>query len=158
MSIELLQSLVTPAMWARRHPGSTAGSQAMPDRVLHRRDERGVPFELLGRRRMRPRRARLDRHRDPLLAARFDDDRLGGEPEPDLPPAGELDIDLGEQSRVDQRAVLDPDRAIDAEARAQGIEAVLGAGEFLPREGERVDHPALAQRGAAAAAELVIDE
>ena len=59
----------------------------------------------------------------------------------DLPAAGQLDIELREQLRVEQRAVLDPLRAIDAEAGAERIEAVLGAGEFLAGEGERVDHP-----------------
>ena len=53
--------------------------------------------------------------------------RVGDQAEADLAAAGQLDIDLGEQLRVEQSAVLDALAAVDPEARAQGIEAVLGA-------------------------------
>ena len=67
---------------------------------------------------------------------------IGDKPKADLPPPGQFDIDLGKQLRVEQRAVLDPVTAIDAEPYAQGVEAVLGARMPCPREGQRVDHPA----------------
>ena len=58
---------------------------------------------------------------------------FGDEAEADLPPAGQFDIDLREQLRVEQRAVLDALAAIDAEAHAQGVEAVLRAGVLRAR-------------------------
>ena len=61
--------------------------------------------------------------------------------EADLPPAGQLDIDLGEQLCIEQRAVLDPVAAIDPVAGAQGVERVLGAGMAAAGERQRVDHP-----------------
>ena len=45
-------------------------------------------------------------------------DQLGDQAETDLAAAGELDIDLGEQLRVEQSAMLDALRAVDAETRA----------------------------------------
>ena len=57
-----------------------------------------------------------------------------GQPKPDLAPAGQFDIDLREQLRVEQGAMLDALRAIDPEAAAQGVEAVLGAGMAGARE------------------------
>ena len=54
-------------------------------------------------------------------------DRFGHQSQPDLPPAGQFDIDMRQQLRVEQRAMLDPLRPVDAKARAQRIEAVLRA-------------------------------
>ena len=45
--------------------------------------------------------------------------------EPDLPPAGQLDIDLRQQFGIEQRPMLDPVRAIDPVAGAQRIERVF---------------------------------
>ena len=67
---------------------------------------------------------------------------VGDQAEPDLPAAGQLDIDLREQLRVEQGAVLDAVAAVDPEAHAQGVEAVLGARMPGARKGQRVDHPA----------------
>ena len=47
---------------------------------------------------------------------------------------------------------------IDPEARAQGIEAVLGPGMPGPRKRKRVAHAAHADRGPAALRQLVIQE
>ena len=44
---------------------------------------------------------------------------LGDQPKTDLPPASELDIDLREKLRVEQRAVLHAVAAVDPEAHAQ---------------------------------------
>ena len=91
---------------------------------------------------MRPRRPRLaNDHRTSRLLHR-DAAGVGNQAEADLAPAGQFDIDLGEQLRVEQRAVLDAVAAVDPEAHAQGIEAVLGAGMARAGEGQRVDHPA----------------
>src|SRR3954470_14720580 len=48
--------------------------------------------------------------------------------------------------------------AIDAVAAAKCVEAMLGAGVTSPRDDDRIDHPIEADRLAAAAAELPIDE
>ena len=72
---------------------------------------------------------------------------IGDQAKPDLAPAGQLDIDLGEQLRVEQGAMLDAVAAVDPEAHAQGIEAVLGAGMAGPREGQRVDASGVMQTG-----------
>ena len=85
-------------------------------------------------------------------------DQFGDQGEADLAAAGQLDIDLGEQLRVEQRAVLDPLRAIDAEAGAERVEAVLRAGEFLAGEAQRADHPRHAHRRPSARSELMVDE
>ena len=52
---------------------------------------------------------------------------VGRQAEADLAPAGQLDIDLDQQLRIEQRAMLDPLRAVDAIAGAERVEAVLGA-------------------------------
>ena len=51
--------------------------------------------------------------------------------------------------------MLDAVAAVDSEAHAQGIEAMLRAGMPRPRERQRVDHPAACETdGPAAALEL----
>src|SRR4051812_3922982 len=100
----------------------------VPDRIADRREEAGMGSELVLGRRMRARGADLDL--DPLDQCDLDHllvDRPGddvGEAEADLAPAGQLDIALGEQLGVDQRAMLDAQAAVDAEAGAERIEAV----------------------------------
>ena len=54
--------------------------------------------------------------------------------------------------------MLDAVAAVDPEAHAQGIEAVLGARMPGPGERQRVDHPAHADGRPAAALELEIEE
>src|SRR3546814_2570337 len=76
----------------------------------------------------------------------------------DLTATGQLDIDLREQLRVEQRAVEHTVAAIDAETGAQGIERVLGARLALARDRERIDHPLPADRHPPAAAKLAVDE
>ena len=83
---------------------------------------------------------------------------LGNQAEANLPPASQLDIDLGEQLGVEQRAVLDPLRPIDAVTGAQRVEAVLCARMARAGENQRVDHPRQADRPAPAALQLVIQE
>src|SRR3546814_20354121 len=55
----------------------------------------------------------------------------------DLAAALELDIDTGEELRVEQCAVLLAFGKIDAEARAQRVQRVLRAGELPARQHER---------------------
>ena len=49
-------------------------------------------------------------------------------------------------------------RAVDAVARAERVEIVLGTGMPRPRQRHRVDHPAEAHRIAAAGCQLPIQE
>ena len=106
---------------------------------------------------MRARYARFaNRHRAAAHATRRVG--VGDQAEADLPAAGQLDIDLREQLRVEQGAMLDPVAAVDAEAHAQGVEAVLGAGMPGAGERQRVDHPAGADRGRPHYLEFVIEE
>ena len=55
------------------------------------------------------------------------DGAFRGQRKADLPPAGELDVDLRQQLGVEQRAVPDAVTAVDPVTRAQGVERVLGA-------------------------------
>ena len=88
-------------------------------------------------------------HLGPLLLRRVDLTALGrttralsrpAELQPTLTAAGQLQIDLGQQLRVDQRAVQLALRRVDAEAGAQPVQRVAGAGEARARDRERVDH------------------
>ncbi len=85
-------------------------------------------------------------------------DRFADQAKPDLPPPGQLDIDLRQKLGVEQRAVMDAVAAIDAVARAQGVEAVFGAGMARAGEHDGVDHPGHAHLGAAAALQLAVEE
>ena len=71
---------------------------------------------------------------------------VGNKAEPDLPPARQLHIDLRKQLGVEQSAVLHAVAAVDSEAHAQGIEAMLGARMLRARKGQRIDHPAASRR------------
>src|SRR4029450_13942321 len=82
----------------------------------------------------------------------------GTQRQADLAAASQLDIDLGEKLRVEQGAVLDPLAAVDPEARAQGVEAVLGAGVPGASQDQGIDHAAHADRVARTAPKLVIEE
>ena len=88
----------------------------------------------------------------------FDFINLGGQAEPDLPPAGQLDIDLRQQLGVEQRAVPGAVAAVDAIAGAQRVERILGPG--MARTGQRhgIDHPLTAKRWQPAHLKLGIDE
>jgi len=87
-----------------------------------------------------------------------DGTRVGDQAEADLATAGKLDIDLREQLSVEQGAVLDAMAAVDPEAHAQGVEAVLGARVPGTRERQRIDHAAHRHARPAAAFQLVIEE
>src|SRR5690242_9534953 len=65
---------------------------------------------------------------------------LGGEQEPVLPTAGQLNVDIGEQLAVKQRVVRGASAEVDVETAAERVEAVGKPGELGFREGERVDH------------------
>src|SRR5204862_4612874 len=141
---------------------STARGQPVPERIRDPAHERGVPREFfLGRAvgasgAHRQSDGGFSRARHLLYP--FVLDQLGDQREPDLAAAGQLDIDLREQLRVEQSAMLDALRAVHAEAGAKRVEAVLGAGKLLPGDGQRVDHPRGADERPAARFELVVDE
>ena len=81
-----------------------------------------------------------------------------GEFEADLAAAVQLDIDLGQQFRIEQRAVPGAVRAVDAITGAQRVERILGTGMAHPRHGDGIDHPAAIERGKPAAREFGIDK
>jgi hypothetical protein len=85
-------------------------------------------------------------------------DRLRDQTQADLAAAHQLDINLREQLRVEQRAVMDAMRAVDAVARAERVERMLGARMPLSRERERVDHPRQADGIAAAPLQLAVEK
>src|SRR3954463_518672 len=111
----------------RRSSPSTAVrprlGQPIPDRIGDSRKEGGVARKLFFGSAVGPRRAHDDIDRRSLRPGGQGGaillDQLGDEGEADLPAAGQLDIDLREQLRVEQGAMLDPLRAIDAEAGAE---------------------------------------
>src|SRR6185436_19890919 len=75
-------------------PASTSLGEACPKRVGELGDKRAMALEFLEQRVVRPRRARLaDPHRAGC-GANTNPVGVGDQPEPDLPAAGELDIDL----------------------------------------------------------------
>ena len=75
-----------------------------------------------------------------------------------LPASRELAIDFNQNFRVEQRAVSDPPRAIDAIAIAQGVQAVRLSGVLSAREQKRVDDALDADRLAAEPRQLRVDE
>ena len=75
-----------------------------------------------------------------------------------LPASRELAIDFDQNFRVEQRAVSDPPRAIDAIAIAQGVQAVRLSGVLSSREQKRVDDALHADRRAAELRQLRVDE
>lgn len=83
---------------------------------------------------------------------------LGHERKADLPAAGQFDIELREQLSIEQRAVLDAMAPVDPVARAERVQAVLGA--RMQRAGNRdaVDHAAQVNGLPAAALQLGIQE
>ena len=92
-------------------------------------DKRAMTLKFLFRRKMRASGPRLaDCHGPGRFRCTGDASGVGDQAEADLAAAGQLDIDLREQLRVEQRAMLDALAAVDAEPRAQGVEAVLGTG------------------------------
>src|ERR1044071_264125 len=108
MSIQLLQRN-RGADSPRRTDASTA--QAVPERLADRGEKAGMGGELLVARAMGPRRPHLHPHRARgVVETLVRPDRLGddlSQPKADLPPPGQLDIALGEELGVDQRAMLD---------------------------------------------------
>src|SRR3546814_5639591 len=78
--------------------------------------------------------------------------------EADLTAAGQLDVKLGQQFGVEQRAMLDAVAAVDAVTGAERIQAVLGAGVKLPRYGDGVDHPRHRHFGQSAQPQFVVEE
>ena len=107
-----------------------------------------------------PRRQRLRTHaHHDRRHARFAGAEIGrGETEVGLAGADQLDIDLGQQLGVEQRAVLDPLRVVDLVARAEIVEPVRAAGMLAPRQHQRIDQPLAGHRGFLDALELGVEE
>ena len=85
-------------------------------------------------------------------AARLDQDQRR------LPAADQLDIDLGEQLGVEQRAVLGAPRIVDAVALAQMIEPIRTGRMSSPRQQQRIDQPLATDQHLLAALKLGIEE
>jgi hypothetical protein len=75
-----------------------------------------------------------------------------------LPASSELAIDIDENFRIEQRAVPDSPRAIDAVAIAQSVEAVRLSGMLSSRQHKRVDDPVHADRLTPEPRQLRVDE
>src|SRR3546814_15456166 len=110
-----------------------------------------MPRELRLRGLVRP--GRSDRKDDrrglsDTLPACFAGRRGDGQRETDLAAAGQLDIDLRQQLRVDQSAVLDAQAAVESVARAERIETGLGAWMTLPRQQQAIEQNAHPDEGA----------
>src|SRR5215213_5491984 len=110
-----------------RNLASTSLGEPRPKRICELSNKRAVPLKFLKRRKVRARRPRFaDRH----LARGSGQCHLadfGHQSKADLPSAGQLDIDLRKQLRIEQGAVLHAMAAVDSEAHAQCVQAVLGA-------------------------------
>ena len=146
------------AQQRRRRPRPNAGSVLPPDRgFAQRRDKGAVSVELF---RHNPRRQRLRaRANDDRRHARFAAaTHARGKAEVGLPRADQLDIDLGQQLGVEQRAVLDPLGVVDLVARAEIVEPVRAAGMLAARQHQRVDQPLARHRRLLGALELGIEE
>src|SRR3954471_13033398 len=132
--------------------------EAFPQRIDQLGNKRAVAFKFLGQGGMWTRRPGLaDRHRSCRLPDR-DDPGLGDQAQADLATARQLDIDLRKQLGVEQRAMLHAMAAVDPEAHAQGVEAMLGAGVPGPRQSKGVHHPAHGDCRPAAFFELEVQE
>jgi hypothetical protein len=117
-----------------------------------------MPLKFLGSGMMRSRRTRFPDCRRTLPGPQRHARGLRDQAEADLPATRQLDIDLRQQLRVEQSAVLDAMAAVDPETHAQGVEAVLRTRMPGSRQRQRVDHPARANRRPAAQFQLEIKE
>jgi hypothetical protein len=70
----------------------------------------------------------------------------------------QIDVDLGQQLGVEQRAVLGAARIVDRIARAEIVETVRHAGMLAPRQQQRIDQPVAPDRRPLDAVEFGVDE
>ena len=84
--------------------------------------------------------------------------RLLAQDERRLAAADQLDIDLGQQLGIEQRAMQRAARGVDLVARQQCIERGGAARVLAAGERQRVDDPLVGDRRTAEAAEFGIDE
>ena len=75
-----------------------------------------------------------------------------------LPRPDQVDIDLGQEFRVEQRAVFGAAGIIDRIARTEIIEPVRYAGMLAPRQQQRVDQPVARNRRPLDAVKFGVDE
>lgn len=122
------------------------------------RNKRSVPLQFLRGRTVRTRWTGFAHHDWTAGAFHCNRGSVRNQAEPDLTPARKFDINLREQLRIEQCAVLDSLAAIDSEAHAQGVEAMLCARVLRPREHKRIDHSAHAHRSFPAPLEFEIEE
>jgi hypothetical protein len=135
-----------------------------PKRVVDFGQERLVTLKFFGRGRMGPSRARRARRSD--WAPSFSRVRRGlgqcmsrlCKAKANLSATCQLNIHLRQKLGVEQRPVLNPVRAINPKPRAQRIKAMLGAGKFAARQGQRVNHPGRCNIWPVDAGQLVIQK
>src|SRR5690606_13570755 len=84
--------------------------------------------------------------------------RIGLQPEPDLAGSGQLDIDLGQQRRIEQCPMPGAMAPVDSVTTAQRVERMLGPRVPPPGERQRIDHTAGLYRPNPGDAEFRIDE
>src|SRR5262245_21969158 len=125
----------------------------LPERGNEARMRRALVGSEAGRQRLRP---HADRKRAGHHCAR---PRLGVDPaELRLARANQLDIDLGQDLGVQQRAVLDAAAVVDTVARAQIVEPI-GSGRMLaPRQQQGVDQALARHQHAPRALELGVEK
>src|SRR4051812_23813755 len=106
---------------------STGRGETCPQRFDELGDKRAVTFEFLRRCEMRACGTECPHDNRAVRHSYCDGARFGDQAKADLPTTGQLDINLCQQLRVEQRAMLDAMAAVDPEPNAQSVEAVLGA-------------------------------
>jgi hypothetical protein len=146
------------ALRTARNSASTSPGEARPKWIDQSRDKRAMALKFLNFRMVRAGRPRFPDSDPPCSRLHRNLAGFGDEAEADLPPACQFDIDLRKELRVEQCAVLDAVAAVDAEAHAQGIKAMLGARMPRPRQSQSIDHTADGHSPAPAPAELMIEE
>src|SRR5947208_2979637 len=106
---------------------STNAGETPPERIDKAGDKRAMASKFLFARKMGPRRTRFANYHPTRSRLSGHAAGVGNKSKADLASTGELDIDLGEELRVEQRAVFYPIAAVDSEAHAQSVQAVLSA-------------------------------
>src|SRR5436190_5415682 len=119
---------ISSRRWRLTESGGAAfrsgSEEAVPQGIDDLAQERAMALHFLRRCHMRPRRTGNPDGLSCRCSNRFGTRRVGDQAQSDLPPAGQLDIDLGEQLGIEQRAMLDALRPVDPKPGAQRIETV----------------------------------
>ena len=143
----------------RSQAGVGSGQIAKPDRIARRRfryiaREAALLAGSIGRLAPRP----VDIARSKHCVCGLASSTASSKSKRPLTTAHQLAIDLDQDLRVEQCAMPDPPRAIDAVAVTQSVEAVRLSGMLFSRERQRVDDPVHADRGEAELRQFRIHE